>query len=350
MESTLDAVLDVLDREGIEYKKDSNRAKISCPWHDEKTPSFVIYDDNSAYCFGCQKRVWHDELVAKLCNCSIIEAKKKLGTYDPSQQYIPRIPRMAIDNYELAEPPKDFSDSFDKLPETVPPAMMKWLKHKGLEEVAIKEGLWRWLPKHTFKCWENREGICIPYFGPNMEISTYRLRVYDRMRDKFTHEQAPKNIPLQPSYYVSDITKPVYFCEGASDTLSVVGTGNNAICLPGVGAHKQLHSAIMQCLEWKIPTLIFCGDNDEAGKVFNEHAKKAAIALGMGLFTPQVRVLQIPDEYNKLPDGGFKRKDLNDFWVEGRLKKILEGEKPNDMNNLKQIFGDIEELDAEDVF
>lgn len=143
MESTLEAVLDVLDREGIEYKKDSNRAKIVCPWHDEKTPSCVIYDSNSVFCFGCQKHAWHDELVAKLCNCTVIEAKKKLGTYDPNQQYIPRIPKLKIDSYEMADPPKDFSAAFDKLPTEIPKAMAKWLDKKGLAEIAINEGLWR---------------------------------------------------------------------------------------------------------------------------------------------------------------------------------------------------------------
>lgn len=325
MESNLDNVLDVLDMNGVQYRKTGGTAKICCPFHDEKTPSMVIYDDNSAYCFGCQKRVWHDELVAKICDCSTIEAKKKLGIYDPNQQYIPRLPRSKVENYDLAESPKDFSSSWEKLSETIPKEMQEWLDKKKLGEIAITEGMWRWLPKHTFKCWENKEGICIPYFGPNLEVATFRLRAYDRMRNKFTHEQAPKNIPLQASYYVSDYSKPVYFCEGASDTISVVGTGNNAICLPGVGAHKQLNSAILQCLEWKIPKLIFCGDNDDAGKTFNKYAQKAAIALGMGLFTPQLETLQVPDEYNMLPDGSFKRKDLNDFWVEGRLGEILNG-------------------------
>lgn len=347
MESNLDSVLNVLDQLGIEYKKDSNRAKVLCPWHDEKTPSCVVYDTNSVYCFGCQKRAWHDEFIAKLCNCSVLEAKKKLGTYDPNLQYIPRIPRSSLENYEMSEPPKDFSDSWEKLPHTIPRPMYDWMKSKGLESVGVHEGLWRWLPKRTFKCWDNREGICIPYFGPNGEVSTFRLRVYDRMRERFTHEQAPKGIPLQPSYYVSDTTKPVYFCEGNTDTLAIVGTGNNAICLPGVGAHKQLHSAIMQCLEWKIPTLIFCGDNDDAGRLFNAHAQKAAIVLGMGLFTPQIRILKLPDEYNKLPEGGFKRKDLNDFWVEGRLKDILQTQDV--ATPLPSFFDGAEEISMEDV-
>lgn len=31
------------------------KRKTSCPFHEEKTPSFIVYDDNSFHCFGCQK-------------------------------------------------------------------------------------------------------------------------------------------------------------------------------------------------------------------------------------------------------------------------------------------------------
>jgi len=31
----------------------SNRHSCLCPFHEEKTPSFVFYDDGSFYCFGC---------------------------------------------------------------------------------------------------------------------------------------------------------------------------------------------------------------------------------------------------------------------------------------------------------
>lgn len=32
-----------------------NRSTASCPFHTDKTPSFVVYDDNSYHCFGCSK-------------------------------------------------------------------------------------------------------------------------------------------------------------------------------------------------------------------------------------------------------------------------------------------------------
>jgi DNA primase len=36
---------------GIQY---SNRTvSIRCPFHNERTPSFMVYPDSSYYCFGC---------------------------------------------------------------------------------------------------------------------------------------------------------------------------------------------------------------------------------------------------------------------------------------------------------
>lgn len=326
MESSCDAVLSVLDQLGVEYKREAgSRAKICCPFHDEKTPSMTIYDSNSCYCFGCQKRCWHDELIAKLADCSITEAKKKLGTFDPNANYdyVNNQPNKKMQSYEFADEPKDFTASFNKLPTDVPPQMKEFLDGKGLYEAATTIGQWRWHPKGTFKCWERQEGIAIPYFGPNGEISTFRLRRYDKMRQKFEHPLAPKGVPLQASYLIHDKTKPVYFCEGESDSLSLFSIGRNVICLPGVGAHKQLHSAIMQCLNWQVPKLIFCGDNDQAGQEFNKYAISAALALGMHVFRPQLRKLSLPQEYNLLKDGSYKRKDINDFLVEGRLNEII---------------------------
>ena len=35
-------------------RRSGRRWMASCPFHDEKTPSFVIYPENTFHCFGCQ--------------------------------------------------------------------------------------------------------------------------------------------------------------------------------------------------------------------------------------------------------------------------------------------------------
>ncbi len=331
MDSDLDHILPVLDQLGVEYKLEVGRARMLCPWHQDSEPSFYIFDNNSCYCFGCQHRCWHDELVAKLADCTIIEAKKKLKIYDPNQEYTPSAPKSNANRYDFADEPRDFSESFEKLTEEIPTQMEEFLDKKGIKHTAINDGLWRWCPRGVFKCWQRKEGICIPYFGPEMQITTFRLREWDRMRQKFGHPIAPKGVGLQPSYYVPNKQKEVFFVEGETDAMSLISLGLNCICFPGVGAHKQINSAIMQCFEWGIPKIIFCGDNDEAGRGFNDYCKKATLDLSMGIYNKTViGFLKLPDEYNALSDGTFKRKDINDFLVEGRLKKIMGLENPEE--------------------
>lgn len=50
------SLMDLVSRDGIELTKNGNRYRGLCPFHDEKTPSLVIYEDQgSFYCYGCGK-------------------------------------------------------------------------------------------------------------------------------------------------------------------------------------------------------------------------------------------------------------------------------------------------------
>lgn len=49
-----------------------------CPFHEENTPSFVIFPDNRFYCFGCQACGDSIQFVMKLQNYSFIDAVRSL--------------------------------------------------------------------------------------------------------------------------------------------------------------------------------------------------------------------------------------------------------------------------------
>lgn len=52
---------EVLSSEGIELRRVSPSCqKVKCPFHDERTPSFFVYSDNHAHCFGCS---WHGDTI-----------------------------------------------------------------------------------------------------------------------------------------------------------------------------------------------------------------------------------------------------------------------------------------------
>jgi DNA primase len=50
------SVLDVLDSEGIQYKKIGSEAVTLCPWHNDSNPSLTINDEkNLCFCFVCNQ-------------------------------------------------------------------------------------------------------------------------------------------------------------------------------------------------------------------------------------------------------------------------------------------------------
>jgi hypothetical protein len=68
---------------GIELKRDGIRLKAFCPFHAEKNPSFCVFPDGGAFCFGCNWAGTVIDLCAKLDELSPTEAAQKLSTGSP---------------------------------------------------------------------------------------------------------------------------------------------------------------------------------------------------------------------------------------------------------------------------
>lgn len=61
------------------YGLDVNRGGFACcPFHNERTPSFKVYEDHY-HCFGCGEHGDHIDFVQKLYGISNIEAAKKIS-------------------------------------------------------------------------------------------------------------------------------------------------------------------------------------------------------------------------------------------------------------------------------
>lgn len=54
------------------------KACFKCPLHEDNTPSFVVYPENTWYCFGCGKGGDSIQLYMELHNCNFTEACKAL--------------------------------------------------------------------------------------------------------------------------------------------------------------------------------------------------------------------------------------------------------------------------------
>lgn len=57
------------------------RYQCKCPFHDEKNPSFVIYPNNSFYCFSCQTGGDSITFLRRLKNIGFKEAVAEIGGF-----------------------------------------------------------------------------------------------------------------------------------------------------------------------------------------------------------------------------------------------------------------------------
>ena len=74
-----------------------------CPFHEERTPSFIVYPDSHAHCFGCG---WHGDVIdlcAKLDGLTVIEAAKKLAARDVGEDIPSCQPRSKDEAFQLTD-------------------------------------------------------------------------------------------------------------------------------------------------------------------------------------------------------------------------------------------------------
>ena len=90
--------LDIVElvRQYVPHLKKAGRSwKACCPFHKEKTPSFVVSSEKGFYyCFGCQEGGDIFDFVMKMENLSFNEAKRKLADlagveYRPQTSFSP---------------------------------------------------------------------------------------------------------------------------------------------------------------------------------------------------------------------------------------------------------------------
>lgn len=76
-------ILDICAALGIEVRKMGKYYKALCPFHEEKHPSFTIFDDKRWNCFGCGARGDGIDLLMRLKNTAYTGAKGYIeGIYE----------------------------------------------------------------------------------------------------------------------------------------------------------------------------------------------------------------------------------------------------------------------------
>ena len=124
----------------VRLAKSGREWKGCCPFHSEKTPSFVVYDDHY-HCYGCGKHGDAITFVAESQGVSFIEAVEQLAAEAGMEVPKPsptaaEAERRRLDLYAVLETAAKAFQRRLKLPEGTP--AQRYLRERGLSDATIE--------------------------------------------------------------------------------------------------------------------------------------------------------------------------------------------------------------------
>ena len=306
-----------------------------CPFHTEKTPSFVVYPETqSFYCFGCGAGGDVITFIKKISNLEYVEAVKllasRVGMPMPNEEDKAGEMRrkvLAI-NRDAA---RYFYDQLNKPPPEAALAREYWRKRRGLsdntirrfglgyapdsysdllhylkgrgynEEELLESGLVRRSEKgNLYNLFRHR--MITPIIDLRGNVIAFGGRVLDDSKPKYIN--SPETVVYKKSrtLFALNIAKRstsrrYILCEGYMDVISMHQAGfDTAVCACGTALTPEQVKLIGEYAD----EVILSYDSDEAGQ-------KAA-ARSLELFAPspaRVSVLNIPGA--KDPDEFIKK-------------------------------------------
>lgn len=298
-DSAADIIADIL---GVE-KYDSRNKKGLCPFHSEKTPSFV-WDSKSFrfHCFGaCNKSV--DIIDAYMhTGCTFAEAADKLF----------RLVGMSVPMGEKGVQTKNAYRY---------PKPIELNGKSKVYEYFSKRGISKQTVDYLDIRQDERGNVVFNYYDTNdvLTLVKYRpSRKIDKAKGdiKCWCQKGADTTPLLFNMNRINTTAPLLICEGEGDCASAIESGFiNAVSVP-LGANN--YGWIEENWDWleQFSSIIICADNDEAGERMR---KECIYRLG----TWRCKVVQIPPfaEYNGKK---VKIKDLNEALYYLGKEKVME--------------------------
>lgn len=331
----------------VQLRRRGRTATGLCPFHNEKTPSFVVYPDTqSFYCFGCGAAGDVINFVRKYNNLGYVEAVKQLagraGMPLPEEDDRESRARQRLLEINRCAARYFYENLNAKTPEAAM-ARRYWKEKRGLSDAAIRRfglgyapedfgGLLHYLKRRGFSEEELetsglvkrsakgnlydifRHRVMVPIIDVRGAIIAFGGRVLDDSKPKYV------NSPETLVYHKSDTvfalqiakrsaSRRYVLCEGYMDVISMHQAGiDTAVCACGTALTPDQVKLISQYAE----EVILSYDSDEAGQ------KATLRSLELFRNSPvRVGVLQIPGA--KDPDEYIKKYGAD------RFKALLDG-------------------------
>ena len=318
-----------------------------CPFHNEKTPSFVVYPDTqSFYCFGCGAAGDVINFVRKYNNLSYVEGVKQLAARvgmplpeeddkeSRARQRLLEINRSAARYF------------YEQLNANTPEAALArryWKEKRGLSDATIRRfglgyapqdfgGLLHYLRRRGFSESELehsglikrsekgnlydifRHRVMVPIIDVRGAIIAFGGRVLDDSKPKYINSPETMVYHKSRTLFALNVAKKsankrYILCEGYMDVIAMHVAGfDTAVCACGTA----LTSEQVKLLSEYADEVVLCYDSDEAGQKATERS--------LGLFAnSSVKVSVLSYQGAKDPDEFIKK------YGRDRFEMILNG-------------------------
>lgn len=279
----------------IPYKEGQN---VCCPFHDDKTASLSFHKDQPTFnCFGCEAQGDYFNFIA---------LKENLDCISEFPEVLRQAELIAGTNYLEKKNSQPKSSSYESK------ALSSKIVQRNFSQLAANQQVLDWFKnerkinletlqkaKVGFAAHPQMKGkavIHFPYQDNTGQPLFNRIREVGAGKNVMSEKGAKAQFYLKPN---SKTSNRLFITEGEIDALTILQHCDEVIGVPGSQAFSEQMAHDLKHLS----EVVFCGDNDAAGRAFNEKAIKF-----LKQNSPQIKTSYINWE-------GFDEKhDVNDFY------------------------------------
>ncbi|MDD3119984.1 MAG: DNA primase [Candidatus Gracilibacteria bacterium] len=279
----------------LQLKKAGTNYKCNCPFHSEKTPSFVVSPTkNIAYCFGCHKGGGPIKFISEIERIPFKEAVHKaaqIAGIELKTDYYKEIGENTGDIYDIYKIAENFYHEEIKKPEHKD--KLEYLLKRGLSNETINKFKLGYAPQndHLYKNLINKgfkekdimeSGVFVargkdkfngrivfPIANYMGNVVAFTGRVLDNSLPKYLNSPASKIFDKSSTLFGLHLAKQeiskkdfVIIVEGQMDTIALHQAGfTNTIAISGTALTKEQ----IKLLKRLTANIYLCLDNDNAG-------------------------------------------------------------------------------------
>lgn len=251
MNSTLE---NLMISDGHRFSEVGGIKKCCCPFHKERSPSFVIYDDGHFHCFGCQAHGDAIGYVMRRDGVPYAEAIKRMGISKPmSTPFKPATPESPI--------LKDGEQMIRKWTKNTPHASYERFAHDlGVDANSLYD---------LDACFSfDHQAWAFPMRNRFMNIVGIRLRKFNG--EKFSVRGGHEGLFI-PAHFING--GPLFIVEGPTDAAAAISMDLGAIGRPNcTGAVPETVRFIKK---HRVEHVVIISDNDGPGLKGSDTLKAA---------------------------------------------------------------------------